>query len=67
VKLKLVCEPNRITNFTNSKSELLYGEVDETELKLVKLSSPKQVLTCHVFKSLSRTESLENRYIDLGD
>jgi hypothetical protein len=37
VKLKLVCQPNRITNFTNFKSELLYDEVDEAELKLVKL------------------------------
>jgi hypothetical protein len=40
MKLKLVChcQPNRIMNFTNSKAELLYGEVDKAELKLVTLS-----------------------------
>jgi hypothetical protein len=43
-KMKLVWQSNRTINFTNSKVELLYGEVDEAELKLVELSSPKQVL-----------------------
>jgi hypothetical protein len=28
----------------NFEAELLYGDVDEAELKLVKLSSPKQVI-----------------------
>jgi hypothetical protein len=50
VKLKLVSQPNRIINFTNSDIRLLCGKVSEAELKLVKQSSPKQVLnyTMHV-------------------
>jgi hypothetical protein len=38
VKLKVVWQPNKIINFTNTEAELLCGEVE------LKLSSSKQVL-----------------------
>jgi hypothetical protein len=44
IKLKLICQSNRIINFTNSKVKLLYSKNSETELKLVKWSSDKHVL-----------------------
>jgi hypothetical protein len=42
----------RLLYFNNSEAELLYGEVGEDDLKLVKPSSHKQVFTLpvlHVF------------------
>jgi hypothetical protein len=36
LKLKLDCQSNKTTNSTTSEAELLYGEVDEAELSLVK-------------------------------
>jgi hypothetical protein len=54
LKLKLVCQPNRTTNFTNSKVELLCGEVGEVELKLVKWSGDKQVLNLWCLMEIER-------------
>jgi hypothetical protein len=36
LKLKLGCQPNKTANSTNSKAELLYAEVGEAELSLMK-------------------------------